>query len=151
SRLTILAAFFTLMTASYSSAAVIIHDTYTDLANTALTSHSPDVNLTGNSYLTANGSWAIGAIAPNTASAGGDSAFGLGLASAGGYTKPTDFTISADLNLVNMVGSAGEDNTVGHSPGFVRGITLGFYATVPSVGASNWRGIAGVTYNDNGN
>ena len=52
----------------------------------------------------------------------------LSIASAGGYTKPTRLTISADLNLDKMVGSTDpHDATAGATHVIPRGITLGFF------------------------
>ncbi len=73
------------------------------------------------------------------------------LASAGSYVKPTEFTISADLNLNGMVPDPSEVVSAGQT-GIIRGITLGFFDNA-STGTNLFnerRSPLGVTYNDAG-
>lgn len=131
-----------------TSAAIILLDTFTD-NGTPLLSHTPDTNLPGSAYQGGNYASNIGATASNTASIGSDGAFAISLASSGGYTKPTLFTISADLNLQGQTGTAGVNDTVTPGQtGFLGGIALGFFNNSDLL--AQRRSPLGVVYNDTG-
>lgn len=139
----VVAGFIVTGTAS-ASTLTIVSDTFTDTNGTSLSSHAPDVNLPGASYVVANGATVQG----NTSQTVPDGAFGVSLASAGSYTKPTQFHVSATLNLNGETGaSANDDPITPGTYGILGGTALGFYKT-GTIAAGTNRGILGVDYND---
>ncbi len=141
-------------------ATVIIQDTYTGFANNGIAAHTPDVNLPGHAYLQGNAETEYGLgtnggtidpVSAGVALSGSDGTFAISLASAGSYTKPTDFTISAALNLNGMTPGGNDIDTVGQQ-GYLGGILLGFFqsaATNASLLAERESGY-GVLYGDKG-
>ena len=145
--------------AARSAPVIIVHDTFTAVNETSLSSHAPDTNLTGGTYVNGNSPFKIGGTAnagtvspvSNVAVVGNDGSWAISLASAGPYTKPSYFTIFADLDLNGMVSDPGSPDAPTEA-GIIRGITLGFF-TDASTGTNLFnqrRAIAGVTYHDSG-
>ena len=118
--------------AGTAQATLIIQDTFTASNATPPNGRTPSpTDLPGGNWVT--GGTAIG---NNALAIGGDGSVAISIASAGTYTKPGVFVISADLNLATTAGlhpsnSYGD----GHS---VYGINLGFF---PVAGGNTARGI----------
>ena len=96
-----------------------ILDTFTDAEDTWLSAHTVDVNLPGGAW-GANGNvavWGEPDVVNNAAFLNVDMGTAIPLASAGSYTKPTNFTISVDMTLTTL----NEDSA---------GTGLGFYSYV---------------------
>jgi hypothetical protein len=142
-------AVFALTVVHASASPFIVQDSYTATTGTSLSTHTPDVNLPGGSYINGNSPFVIGTIAANTATVGNDGAWGISLASSGTYVKPTRLSISADLNLGNMTGTTEPTPVVG-TTSFPRGIALSFFSNADTI-LNERRNPLGVVYNDKGN
>lgn len=108
-----------ILAAAQVSGGIIVQDTFTGADNTLLSVHAPDVNLPGGAW-GANGNvsaWGEPMIKGNAAFVNPDMGAGIPLTSAGSYTKPTSFTISADMTITTL--DANPDR-----------IGLGFYSYV---------------------
>ena len=113
--LSLLAVAVAILAAAQVSGGIIVQDTFTGVDNTTLPNHAPDVNLPGGAW-GANGNvsvWGEPTIMNSAALLPPDMGTGIPLASAGSYTKPTSFTISADMTLIVQ-----DANSVGTGLGF---------------------------------
>jgi hypothetical protein len=111
-------------------AQTIIDDRFTGADGTVITSHKPDTDLPGSSYIGTNtgGSSGTGSEAPlienRQLQADGTSSAAISISSnsSANYNKPTTLTISAKLTETGIA-----SNTT-----FSRGIGLGFYSVAPN-------------------
>ena len=116
--------------------AQIIFDTFDGTNGTWLSAHTPNTDLPGASYIQnadPTNIWGPAQIQSATAQLNTDRGVGISLASSGGYTKPANFTISADMNLGTVTGTANG-----------RGVGLGFFNTVSNTafhGNNNFLGL----------
>jgi hypothetical protein len=121
-RLSMCAILASLLTCN-SQAVTIISDTFTGGTNgDSLSAHTPDTNLPGGSWLNPSINPAVPefTLASGTASGNPQRSSAISILSNGGYVKPTQFTISADLSPNNM--SVSDPASGG------RGIALGFFS-----------------------
>lgn len=121
---------------AFTLQAQIIFDTFDGTNGALVSAHTPNTDLPASSYIqnSLNVSWHDAIIQNNTAQLNTDMGVGISISSSGGYTKPTNFTISADLNLGTVTGTANG-----------RGVGLGFYDTVSNAaphGIANFLGLA---------
>ncbi len=130
----ILAAGLALATVPTAHAQTLYSDSYSTVTTgTDLAGRSPNVDLTGATYVTRNrgqgnpnGNATIGNPA-GSANTNGNGAAGLSLASGGTFTRVANastFTISADLSLGGIAGSG----TAANAGTSTRGVELGFYS-----------------------
>jgi hypothetical protein len=111
----------------------IISDTFTASDGTTLDdSHKPDTNLTGGAYgnVVNAPSIQIPVIESGKAKLSRLMGVGIPINSTESYTKPTEITISATLNLANLMGAGSPTEN------YYEGIGLGFYENVNNADAS---------------
>ena len=125
-----------------TSGSIIVQDSFTGANGTSLIGRAPDViNLPGGTYIVSGSTatWGVPQIQGNAAQVNSDIGALVSIASNGGYTKPTQFSISASLNPQSIYGS---------DTGF-RGMGLGFFSGAdPGHGYVDCTGLA---LNPNGN
>jgi hypothetical protein len=142
---TLFATFVTLATAAHVNASTIISDSFS--TGTSILGRTPDVDLPGSTYVNHS---SPNSISGGAALVGNNGEWDISLTSNGGYIKPTDFTVSAVLNLNGQTGHSGSsDITSVGAQGIPGGIVLGFV----SIGAHNgteFPNMLGVDYNDAG-
>jgi hypothetical protein len=108
--------FGVLFAAGPAEASTIVLDTFTATNGTIIEGRAPSpVNLPGGSWVRGNTFWAS-SIQGDAFRMGPDNIWTLALASTGGYTRPDQLTISADLKL----------NTFTGGDSSLRGLGLGF-------------------------
>ena len=122
-------------------AQILISDTFTGANGTLISAHTPDTNLPGGSYIVNGTGWGSGTIQNNTLSQNTDMGVGISLASSGSYTKPTNLTISADLNIGTLTGDVVHANGVG----------LGFYVMPNNAAFHGGSGFLGLILSPTGN
>ena len=134
--------------AVHASTVTLVQDTFNSPDGSPMAGRTPDtVDAPGSTWVLGNG---INTISGNAEVVGNDGAAAVSIASAGLYTKPTNFTISAQLNVQNMTPGAGDQGSVGGVI-FARGITLGFFdPTGVQTLTDVRRSPLGVLYNDSG-
>jgi hypothetical protein len=114
-----------------SAETVIVSDSFTGINEASLSGRTPDgVDLFGRTWTTAGFSGtAINTAAGNPAPSavgGFNGVVRMDVGSTGGYIKPSDFTLSLDLQMVSISGGTS----------FARGLGLGFYSA-PTTGEAN--------------
>ena len=138
------------MSAVMANAQVIISDTFTGAGDGVfLTGRTPETSLPGSNWMkpTSQNAGATSTTAgygnPTPgALAESQGASAVSIASAGGYTKPTSFTISADLSIKNQTGGASNG----------RGVALGFFSsTANGTGDYSQNLFTGLLLDDSGN
>jgi hypothetical protein len=121
--------------------ATIISDTFTDTNGTAITSHVPDVNLTGNAWTTSTVNSFVNTSATiqnNAYNTGPFSSSAININSNGGYVRPNELTISATLTPNNIT-------TDGEA---YRGVGLGFFSSFSTT--QNYFNFVGVVLDPTG-
>jgi hypothetical protein len=137
--------------APQARAALIISDAFSGTNGAALAGRTPDAaDLPARTYATASVSTVIG-VQPridtgagnpaNSADTGFNAATFIDISSAGGYTKPSQLSLSMSLQM----------NTIGNDGSAVRGIGLGFFSPAPVDGlAESSTNFTGLTVRPDG-
>ena len=129
-----------------SASTVIVSDGFSGTNGASVNGRTPDgVDLPGSTWQVgqqnAGGTspmtidTSIGNPAPSVSTNFNDAA-GISIASANGYTEPSELTISADLNIGTIHGGGLSYNTYGEG--------LGFWSTVPTNGQNSFTGFTGI-------
>ncbi len=125
------------------TASVIVQDAFTGTDGTNNNGRTPSpTDVPG-------GNWSVpndASLSANTLRVGGNGESWISIASAGSYTKPTNFEISADLNLAGTAGLNG--GSYGDSTS-AYGINLGFKATESGSNFQPQTGDPGIVYTSN--
>ena len=129
-----------------SASTVIVSDGFSGTSGATVNGRTPDgVDLPGSTWQVgqqnAGGTspmaidTSVGNPAPSVSTNYNDAA-GISIASANGYTEPSELTISADLTIGTIHGGGLSYNTYGEG--------LGFWGTVPTNGQNSFTGFTGI-------
>jgi hypothetical protein len=129
-----------------SASTIIVSDGFSGTNGATVNERTPDgVDLPGSTWQVgqqnAGGTspmaidTSVGNPSPSVSTNYNDAA-GISIASANGYTEPSELTISADLNIGTIQGGGLSYNTYGEG--------LGFWGTVPTNGQNSFTGFTGI-------